>query len=269
MGPPVSIGNNIPPGPSVIIEDIHNMGPWSGGPYNTEFVTEGAPSKAAGKKRQLPSSPSPPPDAPEPFTMPAVSPSSVYNSSSVFGLKKPPSCGRHRRLPSEISISTSAPSSTTCNTTSSSDYLMSSSPQTSLPNSAGGSKKKKAKSDVMQQVDEVKDEIVSMHSNAMSHHDLKHQCYLAKLESKTEHSRDIKKYEWLRATREHETFQATISHQHLQESKNSEIRLRETDIRVYEAHSLVLNKEAETLRLKIQFQQMMQASKGPASDGVE
>ncbi|KAG2335853.1 hypothetical protein BDR05DRAFT_953776 [Suillus weaverae] len=42
MGPPVSIGNNIPPGPSVIIEDIHNMGPWSGGPYNTEFVTEGA-----------------------------------------------------------------------------------------------------------------------------------------------------------------------------------------------------------------------------------
>ncbi|KAG2343152.1 hypothetical protein BDR05DRAFT_948539 [Suillus weaverae] len=42
MGPPVSIGNNIPPGPSVIIEDIHNMGPWSAGPYNTEFVTEGA-----------------------------------------------------------------------------------------------------------------------------------------------------------------------------------------------------------------------------------
>ncbi|KAG1776252.1 hypothetical protein EV702DRAFT_1046396 [Suillus placidus] len=42
MGPPISIGNNIPPGPSVIIEDIHNMGPWSGGPYNTEFVTEGA-----------------------------------------------------------------------------------------------------------------------------------------------------------------------------------------------------------------------------------
>ncbi|KAG1772179.1 hypothetical protein EV702DRAFT_1246542 [Suillus placidus] len=32
MGPPVSIGNNIPPGPSIIIEDIHNMGPWSAGP---------------------------------------------------------------------------------------------------------------------------------------------------------------------------------------------------------------------------------------------
>ncbi|KAG1767595.1 hypothetical protein EV702DRAFT_1050288 [Suillus placidus] len=31
MGPPISIGNNIPPSPSVIIEDIHNMGPWSAG----------------------------------------------------------------------------------------------------------------------------------------------------------------------------------------------------------------------------------------------
>ncbi|KAG1868949.1 hypothetical protein DFJ58DRAFT_857143 [Suillus subalutaceus] len=35
MGPPVSIGNNIPPGPPV------NIG--SGDPYNTGFVTEGAP----------------------------------------------------------------------------------------------------------------------------------------------------------------------------------------------------------------------------------
>ncbi|KAG1849000.1 hypothetical protein F4604DRAFT_1935076 [Suillus subluteus] len=32
MGPPVSIRNNITPGPSVIIEDILNMGPWSAGP---------------------------------------------------------------------------------------------------------------------------------------------------------------------------------------------------------------------------------------------
>lgn len=124
---------------------------------------------------------------------------------------------------------------------------MSSTPQTSLPNSAGGSKKKKAKSDVTQQVEEVKDEIASMQSDAMSRHDHKHLRFIAKLEAKTEHTRDIKKYEYLRAAREHETFQATVSHQRLQESKDSEIRLRETDIRVYEAHSLVLDKEAETL----------------------
>ncbi|KAG1746322.1 hypothetical protein EDD22DRAFT_958368 [Suillus occidentalis] len=37
MGPPVPIGNNCTPGPSVIIEDIHNMGPWSAGPSDTGY----------------------------------------------------------------------------------------------------------------------------------------------------------------------------------------------------------------------------------------
>jgi hypothetical protein len=37
MGPPVHIGNNCTPGPSVIIEDIHNMGPWSAGPSDTGY----------------------------------------------------------------------------------------------------------------------------------------------------------------------------------------------------------------------------------------
>ncbi|KAG1784916.1 uncharacterized protein HD556DRAFT_1435299 [Suillus plorans] len=37
MGPPVSIGNNLPPGPSVIVEDIFIMGPWSAGPYHTGY----------------------------------------------------------------------------------------------------------------------------------------------------------------------------------------------------------------------------------------
>ncbi|KAG1728469.1 hypothetical protein EDD22DRAFT_1015896 [Suillus occidentalis] len=221
-------------------------------------------SKATGKKRQLLSSPSPPPEPPEPFAMPAKSPASVYNSCSVFGSKKPSSRDRHCRLPSEVSVSTSAPSSTTRNT-SSSDYLMSSTPHTSLPNSASGSKKKKAKSDIMQHVDDVKDELASMQSDVMLRHDNKHHRFLAKLEAKTEHTRDTKRYEWLHATHEHEALQATISHQHLQETRDTEIRLHETDIRVYEAHSLVLDKEAKTLRLKIQFQQMMQGSK--PSDG--
>ncbi|KAG1767936.1 hypothetical protein EDD22DRAFT_949745 [Suillus occidentalis] len=105
-------------------------------------------SKAAGKKRQLPSSPSPSPEPPESFAMPAKSPISVYNSFLAFGSKKPSSYGRHRRLPSEVSVSTSAPSSTMHNT-SLLDYLMSSTPHTLLPNSASGSKKKKTKSDVI------------------------------------------------------------------------------------------------------------------------
>ncbi|KAG2353233.1 hypothetical protein BDR07DRAFT_1383371 [Suillus spraguei] len=37
MGPPAVIGNNIPPGPSVMNEDISTMGPWSAGPYHTGY----------------------------------------------------------------------------------------------------------------------------------------------------------------------------------------------------------------------------------------
>jgi hypothetical protein len=37
MGPPIHIGNNCTPSPSVIIKDIHNMGPWSAGPSDTGY----------------------------------------------------------------------------------------------------------------------------------------------------------------------------------------------------------------------------------------
>ncbi|KAG1823691.1 uncharacterized protein BJ212DRAFT_1296262 [Suillus subaureus] len=137
---------------------------------------------------------------------------------------------------------------------------------TSLPNSAGSSNKKKAKSDMSQQVEQVRDEIKSLHSSVMSHHKGRHQCYITKLKAKSEHNRDVKKYNWLCTTWEHKVSQATVSHQCLQEAKDAKIQLYETDIQVHQAHSLVLNKEAETLHLKIQFHQMMQASKA-ASDG--
>ncbi|KAG1717495.1 hypothetical protein EDD22DRAFT_964700 [Suillus occidentalis] len=40
MGPPASIGNNLPPGPSVIVEDNFAMGPWSAGPYHTGYYAQ-------------------------------------------------------------------------------------------------------------------------------------------------------------------------------------------------------------------------------------
>jgi hypothetical protein len=40
MGPPVPIGNNCTPSPSVIIEDIHNMGPWSAGPSDMGYYVD-------------------------------------------------------------------------------------------------------------------------------------------------------------------------------------------------------------------------------------
>ncbi|KAG1806005.1 uncharacterized protein BJ212DRAFT_1486131 [Suillus subaureus] len=126
---------------------------------------------------------------------------------------------------------------------------MSPTPQTSLPNSASSLKKKMAKSDVSQQVKQGR-----------------HQCYIAKLEVKSEHNCDVKKYDWLHTTWEYKVSQAMVSHQCLQEAKDAEIWLHETDIWVHQAHSLVLDKEAETLCLKIQFHQMMQSSKA-ASDG--
>jgi hypothetical protein len=144
---------------------------------------------------------------------------------------------------------------------------MSPTPQTLLPNSAGSSKKK-AKSDVSQQVEQVRDEIESSYSSVMSCHKGKHQCYITKLEAKSKHNCDLKKYDWLHTTWEHKASQAAVSHQRLQEAKDAEIWLHETDIRVHQAHSKVLNKEAETLHLKIQFHQMMQASKASSDGGT-
>jgi hypothetical protein len=51
----------------------------------------------------------------------------------------------------------------------------------------------------------------------------------------------------------------------LQEKQDAEIRLRKMDIRVHQVHLVVLDKEAETLRFKIQFHQMTQATRTSAS----
>ncbi|KAG2361774.1 hypothetical protein BDR07DRAFT_1485470 [Suillus spraguei] len=55
--------------------------------------TTGSPPCVAGKKRQLPSSPSPPLDAPEPFYVPEKSSTSSYNNRSAFNSQKPSSRG--------------------------------------------------------------------------------------------------------------------------------------------------------------------------------
>ncbi|KAG1908400.1 uncharacterized protein F5891DRAFT_1179919 [Suillus fuscotomentosus] len=206
-------------------------------------------SPVVGKKCQLPSMPSPPPNVPEPFEVLAKTPASAYNSHLAFRAQKPSSHGSRCRLPLEMSCSTSTPSSTMRNTTSSLDFHMSPTPtpETSLPNSAGSSKKKKAKSDMSQQVAQVRDEIESMHSDTMSCHDSKHLRFLTKFKVKSKHSHNTKKYEWLRSSRKHEASQVTVTHQCMQEMKATEICLCETDIRVHQAHSEVLDKEAETL----------------------
>lgn len=164
--------------------------------------------------------------------------------------------------------SSSTPSSTTHNTLSS-DFPASPTLQTSIsaqPKTTG-SKKKKAKSDIQEQVERVNGEIGSIQLDVTSRHNLKHERFLVKLDVKKDYHRETKKYEYLCEARAHEAMQAAASHQREQETKDAEIRLRETDVRVHEAQALALDKEAEMWRLKIQFHQMTQSgSTASASD---
>ncbi|KAG2051963.1 hypothetical protein BDR06DRAFT_1009895 [Suillus hirtellus] len=147
--------------------------------------------------------------------------------------------------------SSSTPSSTTHNT-SSSDFPASLTLQTSIsvqPKTTG-SKKKKAKSDIQEQVERVNGEIGSIQSDVTSRHNLKHERFLVKLDVKKDYHCEMKKYKYLR-----------------KETKDAEICLCETDVQVHEAQALALDKEAEMWHLKIQFHQMMQSgSTASASD---
>ncbi|KAG1778502.1 hypothetical protein EV702DRAFT_1267677 [Suillus placidus] len=221
-----------------------------------ELLSYNSPPKVAGKKRRNFASPSPsPPHDPQPFHVPAKAPTNAYHSRAAFSQQ--PIRGKHKPLLMSRNLST--PSSTPRNTTPSS----SSTPQTSVSAQVNGcKKKKKAKSDVQDQVENLTEEIESIQSDVMSLQDSKHQRFIVKLSAKSENQRETKKYNWLRDMRAHEASQAVLTHQREQENRAAEIRLREADIRVHEAHSTVLDKEAETLRLRIQYQQLMQGSSG-------
>jgi hypothetical protein len=149
------------------------------------------------------------------------------------------------------------------------DFPASPTSRTSVSGLSAGSRKKKAKSDIQEQVERVNDEIGSLHSDVASRHSFKHERFLAKLDMKKNYHWEMKKYDYLREAHVHEAMQAATSHQREQEAKDAEIRLRETDVRVHEAQALALDKEAEMWRLKIQFHQMTQSgSKASASGGT-
>ncbi|KAG1877493.1 hypothetical protein F4604DRAFT_1924135 [Suillus subluteus] len=190
--------------------------------------------------------------------MPEKSPASFYDSHSAFSAQRPSSHRGHRKASSMLhSIST--PSSTTRNTTSS-DFQSSLTPQTSLSaQPKGGAKKKKAKLSGMQdQVDTLTDEIGNIRSDVMSLCDSKDRRFMVKLEVKSENHRNTRKYTWLHDARQHEASQAIVQHQREQENRDAEIHLREVNIRVHQAHSMVLDKEAENLCLRIQYHQLTQ-----------
>ncbi|KAG2040855.1 hypothetical protein BDR03DRAFT_979718 [Suillus americanus] len=146
-----------------------------------------SPPKVVGKKQRIFASPlpSPPPD-PELFCVPAKAPTSTYYSRSAFAHQASSCRGQHK--PPSMSRSMSTPSSTAHNTVSSS-----STPQTSLSAQPDArTKKKKAKLDVQDQVDNLAGEIGSIQSDVMSIRDSKHQQFLAKLDAKSERNQDTK-----------------------------------------------------------------------------
>ncbi|KAG2343099.1 hypothetical protein BDR05DRAFT_1000409 [Suillus weaverae] len=57
-----------------------------------------------------------------------------------------------------------------------------------------------------------------------------HKCFITKLDVKKEYNWDVKRYKLLCANHEHEVSQAAVNHQRLQEANDAEIHLRETDI---------------------------------------
>ncbi|KAG0707644.1 hypothetical protein DFH29DRAFT_871299 [Suillus ampliporus] len=77
----------------------------------------------------------------------------------------------------------------------------------------GSKKKKKAKSDMQDQVENLTEEIRSIQSDVMSLCDSKHQQFIVKLEAKSENQCETKKYNWLHDTRAHEASQAVLTHQ--------------------------------------------------------
>ncbi|KAG2045704.1 hypothetical protein BDR06DRAFT_978019 [Suillus hirtellus] len=76
-----------------------------------------------------------------------------------------------------------------------------------------GSKKKKAKSNIQEQVERVNGEIGSIQSDITSRHNLKHKCFLMKLNVKKDYHCKTKKYEYLHEACTHEAMQAATSHQ--------------------------------------------------------
>ncbi|KAG2073500.1 hypothetical protein BDR04DRAFT_1152264 [Suillus decipiens] len=171
-----------------------------------------SPLKVAGKKQQLTSSLSPPPDPPTPFTIPQKLATPFYDSHTAFGM----------------TCSSSTPLSTTHNT-SSSDFPASPTSWTSVSGPSAGSRKKKVKSNIQEQVKRVNDKIESLQSDVALHHSFKHECFLVKLNMKDYHQ-EMKKYDYLHEARVHEAIQAAASHQCKQEAKDTEIHLREMDV---------------------------------------
>ncbi|KAG1869250.1 hypothetical protein C8R48DRAFT_771407 [Suillus tomentosus] len=189
-------------------------------------------NNARGKKRQLPSSPTPsPPKAPPPRT-------SNHDSRSSFK-----SHVNHMIMRESASSPTSSSKASLQRSNPSSPRQASLTSQTSPSErpSSRESVKKRLRTEVQEQVELLNDDLESVHSEKLALYQLKNERLMVKLNA----NRQDKEHHFIREERAHERADAALIHQRLQESKDQEIRLREAD-----AKALELERQVMLLRIE-------------------
>ncbi|KAJ8579820.1 hypothetical protein M405DRAFT_869938 [Rhizopogon salebrosus TDB-379] len=222
--------------------------------YGAEYDDANATSlngpgpRVIGNKRQLPSSPSPPPTRPS-FSVPQKPRTNSYNSHAAFT-----SLGRGGSA-KPSSAATSSTSAHTPSTRSLFRQLLTS--QTSLPKSKSkASNKKRIHSDIREQVEMMNDEVESISSERVTRSEMKNEHAIAKLnvyrqEKEYQFIREERVHEWEDVATAHQRAQeeAAAAHQRVQEAADRAIKLREAEAKAYAL-------EVETLQLKIRLHEL-------------
>ncbi|KAG1853886.1 hypothetical protein DFJ58DRAFT_883165 [Suillus subalutaceus] len=200
------------------------------------------------------------------FVLPRKPQTPAYHSRMAFGSASPGSQAP-RRPPSfasssGISRSRSTPSSTASSSYQSTDYRISpTASQTSLsakPQSSAGSKKKRTSAtDVEGHLSMLNDEIRSMQSDMSERQGSRNERYTIKMNYQSQK----KEFQWRCESRSHDVLLSATTHQREQEAKDKEI-LR------LQAAAALQEKEAETWRLKIQYETMIRAGPSTSSPSV-
>ncbi|KAG1812332.1 hypothetical protein EV424DRAFT_1349366 [Suillus variegatus] len=233
-------------------------------PSRRHVISLDSPPRLVGQKRQYVGSPSPPPVEKPTFLLPRKPQTLTYHSREAFGSTSPG--GQVPRKPSSfasssgISRSRSTPSSTASSSFVSTDYRASpTASQTSLsakPRSSASSKKKRASvADMEDNLNILNEDIRSMQTDISDRRESRNERYAIKMNYQAQ-KKDL---QWRRENLSHEVLISATTHQREQEAKDKEIQR-------LQAAAALQEREAETWRLKIQYETMIcAAGAGPSS----
>ncbi|KAG1856402.1 hypothetical protein DFJ58DRAFT_745321 [Suillus subalutaceus] len=233
-------------------------------PSCRRVISLDSPPRLVGQKRQYAASPSPPPVDKPMFLLPWKLQTPTYHSREAFGSASPG--GQVPRRPSSfasssgISRSRSTPSSTASSSFASTDYCASpTASQTSLsakPRSSASSKKKRSSVvDMADDLNIINEDIRSMKTDISERRESRNERYAIKMNYQAQ-KKDL---QWRRESLSHEVLISATTHQREQEAKDKEIQR-------LQAAAALQEKEAETWRLRIQYEMMIRtAGAGPSS----